>query len=132
MCEPAKLWRQHERGKTKGDEDVVEAEDSGIPSNIQSAHERRDPSSRSVQQTEGFPASDATKTHEWRLDQLDRLIRMLKDNYQRFADASRKEFKTASQENAFEVSATIATSEFAKSQLKEWMRLVDVPTGGAS
>jgi aldehyde dehydrogenase (NAD+) len=72
-------------------------------------------------------ASDATKTYEWRIDQLDRLIRMLKDNYQRFADASRKDFKTASQENIFEVSAPIATSEFAKSQLKEWMRPVEAP-----
>jgi aldehyde dehydrogenase (NAD+) len=54
--------------------------------------------------------TDATKTYEWRVDQLDRLVRMLKENYQRFADASRKDFKTASQENVFEVSAPIATS----------------------
>ena len=31
---------------------------------------------------------------------------------------SRRDFKTASQENVFEVSASIATSESAKSQLK--------------
>ncbi len=72
-------------------------------------------------------ASDATKTYEWRIDQLDRLIRMLKDNYQRFSDASCNDFKTASQENVFEVSASIATSEFAKSQLKEWMKPVEAP-----
>jgi len=72
-------------------------------------------------------ATDVTKTYEWRIDQLDRLIRMLKDNYERFADASRKDFKTAAQENVFEVSASIATSEFAKSQLKEWMRPVEAP-----
>jgi hypothetical protein len=29
-------------------------------------------------------ASDATKTYEWRIDQLNRLIRMLKDNYKPF------------------------------------------------
>jgi aldehyde dehydrogenase (NAD+) len=52
---------------------------------------------------------------------------MLKDNYQRFADASRMDFKTASQENVFEVSASIATSEFARSQLKEWMKPVEAP-----
>ncbi len=52
---------------------------------------------------------------------------MLKENYQRFADASREDFKTASQENVFEVSAPIATSEFAKSQLKEWMKPVEAP-----
>jgi aldehyde dehydrogenase (NAD+) len=71
--------------------------------------------------------TDATKTYEWRVDQLDRLVRMLKENYERFADASCKDFKTATQENAFEVSASIATSEFAKSQLKEWMKPVEAP-----
>src|ERR1700740_2800828 len=70
---------------------------------------------------------DATKSYEWRVDQLNRLVRMLRENYQRFADASRKDFKTASQENAFEVSASIATAEFAKSQLKEWMKPVEAP-----
>src|SRR6266849_5764792 len=71
--------------------------------------------------------TDATKAYEWRVDQLDRLVRMLKENYERFADASRRDFKTAAQENAFEVSASIATSEFAKSQLKEWMKSVEAP-----
>ena len=52
---------------------------------------------------------------------------MLKENFERFADASRKDFKTASQENVFEVSATIATTESAKSQLKEWMKPVEAP-----
>ncbi|MGA7221985.1 MAG: aldehyde dehydrogenase family protein, partial [Candidatus Acidiferrales bacterium] len=56
-----------------------------------------------------------------------RLIRMLKDNDQRFRDASRNDFKTAIQENVFEVSATIATAEFVKSQLKDWMRPVEAP-----
>src|SRR6201981_30995 len=51
-------------------------------------------------------ASDATKSYEWRIDQLDRLTRMLKDNYKRFCDASSNDFKTAVQENVFEVSAS--------------------------
>ena len=72
-------------------------------------------------------ATDVTKTYDWRADQLDRLTRMLKENFERFADASRKDFKTASQENVFEVSATIATSESTKSQLKEWMKPVEAP-----
>jgi aldehyde dehydrogenase (NAD+) len=71
--------------------------------------------------------TDATKTYEWRVNQLDRLVRMLKENYKRFADASCRDFKTAAQENVFEVSASIATSEFAKSQLKEWMKPVEAP-----
>src|SRR5580658_5709630 len=77
-------------------------------------------------QTANF-VSDATKGYEWRVDQLERLGRMLKENHQRFADASCQDFKTASQENVFEVSATIATAEFAKSQVKEWMKPVEAP-----
>ena len=72
-------------------------------------------------------ASDATKTYEWRIDQLDRVIHMLKDNYNRLSEASRSDFKTASQENLFEVAASIASTEFTKSQLKEWMRPVEAP-----
>jgi uncharacterized protein (DUF2461 family) len=45
-------------------------------------------------------ATDVTKTYEWRVDQLDRLIRMLKDNYERFSNAARKDFKTASARRA--------------------------------
>jgi len=71
--------------------------------------------------------SDATKTYEWRIDQLDRLIRMLKDNFKLFSDASCNDFKTAVPENVFEVSASIASAEFTKSQLKEWMRPVEAP-----
>jgi aldehyde dehydrogenase (NAD+) len=86
---------------------------------------------RSVEELFGkqkaYFATDATKTYEWRIDQLDRLASMLKENYQRFAEASCKDFKTATQENAFEVSASIATSEFAKSQLKEWVKPVEAP-----
>src|SRR5215468_6983791 len=66
-------------------------------------------------------ASDKTKSYEWRVDQLDRLIRMLKENYERFSEASRIDFKTALQENIFEVAASIASIEFTKSQLKQWM-----------
>src|SRR5580704_15707459 len=72
-------------------------------------------------------ASDATKTYEWRIDQLDRLIRMLKDNYNRFRDASCNDFKTAVQENVFEVSASIASAESVKSQIREWMKPVEAP-----
>jgi aldehyde dehydrogenase (NAD+) len=72
-------------------------------------------------------ATDVTKSYEWRIDQLDRLIRMLRDNFERFSDASRKDFKTAAEENVFEVSASIASTEFTKSQLKEWMTPVEAP-----
>jgi aldehyde dehydrogenase (NAD+) len=72
-------------------------------------------------------ATDVTKTYEWRIDQLDRLSRMVKENNERFSEASRRDFKTAIQENIFEVSATIASIEYTKSQLKEWMKPVEAP-----
>jgi aldehyde dehydrogenase (NAD+) len=87
---------------------------------------------------EGFPqdlfdkqkayfATDVTKTYEWRIDQLDRLSRMLEENNKRFSEASRRDFKTAVRESIFEVAATIASLEFTKSQLKEWMKPVEAP-----
>src|SRR5262249_54438320 len=72
-------------------------------------------------------ASDVTKSYEWRVEQLDRLIRMLKENYERFSEASRIDFKTALQENIFEVAASIASIEFTKSQLAGWMKPVEAP-----
>ncbi|HEY4047918.1 MAG TPA: aldehyde dehydrogenase family protein [Acidobacteriaceae bacterium] len=70
-------------------------------------------------------ATDVTKTYDWRIDQLDRLSRMLKENNERLSEALRKDFKTALPENIFEVSASIASVEFTKSQLAEWMKPVE-------
>jgi acyl-CoA reductase-like NAD-dependent aldehyde dehydrogenase len=72
-------------------------------------------------------ATDVTKTYEWRIDQLDRLLRMLKENYDRFSEASKKDFKTALQENIFEVSASIGSIELMKPRLKEWMEPIEAP-----
>jgi aldehyde dehydrogenase (NAD+) len=52
---------------------------------------------------------------------------MLKENDKRFSEASRSDFKTALPENIFEVTASIGSIEFTKSQLKEWMKPVEVP-----
>lgn len=72
-------------------------------------------------------ATDVTKAYEWRIDQLDRLVRMLKENEERFCEASKRDFKTALQENIFEVAASIGSIEFMRSQIKEWMKPVDAP-----
>jgi aldehyde dehydrogenase (NAD+) len=72
-------------------------------------------------------ATDVTKTYDWRIDQLDRLSRMLEENNKRFSEASRRDFKTALQESIFEVAATLASLEFTKSQLKEWMKPIEAP-----
>jgi aldehyde dehydrogenase (NAD+) len=70
--------------------------------------------------------SDATKTYEWRIDQLTRLENLLNENSQALEDAISSDFKTASQEKVFEVQAPLETAAFAKADLKEWMKPVDV------
>jgi aldehyde dehydrogenase (NAD+) len=72
-------------------------------------------------------ATDATKSYKWRVDQLDRLIRMLKENEKQFSEASKRDFKTAPQENVFEVVASIGSIEFMRSQVREWMKPVEAP-----
>ena len=47
-------------------------------------------------------ATGVTRTYEWRVEQLDRMARMIRENEQRFQEAMAKDFKTASQEYIFE------------------------------
>src|SRR5260370_15448559 len=72
-------------------------------------------------------ATGVTRTYEWRVDQLDRMARMIRENEERFQKAMAKEFKTASQEYIFETAASAGESEVQKSQLKEWMEPVEAP-----
>jgi aldehyde dehydrogenase (NAD+) len=70
--------------------------------------------------------SDATKTYEWRIDQLTRLENLLSENAQVLEAAISSDFKTAIQEKVFEVHAPLGIAAFAKAQLREWMKPVDV------
>src|SRR6266404_6478614 len=72
-------------------------------------------------------ASGITRTYEWRVDQLDRMARMIRENEKRFQKAMAKDFKTASQEVIFETQASAGETEVQKSQLKEWMKPVEAP-----
>src|ERR1700738_1211936 len=72
-------------------------------------------------------ATGITRTYEWRVDQLDRMARMIRENEERFQKAMAKDFKTASQEHIFETAASAGESEVQKSQLKEWMKPVEAP-----
>lgn len=72
-------------------------------------------------------AADATKSYEWRVDQLDRLIRMLKENFERFSEASKRDFKTALSERVFEVAASIGSIEAIRAQLAGWMQPTEAP-----
>ena len=72
-------------------------------------------------------ASGATRTYEWRVDQLDRMARMIRENEVRFQEAMAKDFKTASQEYIFETQASAGESEVQKMQLKAWMEPEEAP-----
>jgi aldehyde dehydrogenase (NAD+) len=69
--------------------------------------------------------TDATKTYEWRIEQLTRLQDLLNENRHALEEAISSDFKTAIQEKAFEVMAPLGTATFAKADLKEWMKPVD-------
>src|SRR5437899_12742263 len=72
-------------------------------------------------------ASGVTRSYEWRVDQLDRMARMIRENERRFHGAMAEDFKTASQEYIFETQASAGEVEVQKTQLKKWMQPVDAP-----
>src|SRR5437667_8940516 len=72
-------------------------------------------------------ASGVTRSYEWRVDQLDRMARMIRENERRFQGAMAEDFKTASQEYIFETQASAGETQVQKSQLKEWMKPVEAP-----
>jgi aldehyde dehydrogenase (NAD+) len=72
-------------------------------------------------------ATGITRTHDWRVDQLDRMERLIQENEKRFQQAMAEDFKTASQEYIFETQASAGETEVQKSQLKEWMTPVEAP-----
>ena len=46
--------------------------------------------------------TDATKSYEWRIEQLDRMAKMLNENNEALQEAVSKDFKTALEEKVFE------------------------------
>ena len=72
-------------------------------------------------------ASNVTRTYEWRVDQLSRMGRMIKENEAALQKAMERDFKTASQEYIFETAACFGETEFQKSQLKSWMTPEEAP-----
>lgn len=72
-------------------------------------------------------ASGKTREYGWRIEQLDRMARMIAENESSLQHAIAQDFKTASQEQIFETLACLGEVEFQKSQLKEWMRPIEAP-----
>jgi aldehyde dehydrogenase (NAD+) len=69
--------------------------------------------------------TNITKSYEWRIDQLDRLSRLLSENMATLSDAVGSDFKTALSEKLFEVAAPLGLIEVAKAQLRSWMQPVE-------
>jgi len=72
-------------------------------------------------------ATGVTRSYEWRIEQLDRMARLVRENETTLQQAIAKDFKTASQEQVFETLACLGEVEFQKSQLRDWMAPVEVP-----
>src|SRR6267378_4666706 len=72
-------------------------------------------------------AAGATRGYAWRIEQLDRMARLVGENEAAFQRAVAQDFKTASQEYIFETQACLAEVEFQKSMLKEWMAPTEEP-----
>ena len=66
--------------------------------------------------------SDITKSYEWRIEQLNRLERLLTENQNEFYEALGKDFKTCYFEQVFEVLGLLGTIAHTKSELSNWMR----------
>lgn len=66
--------------------------------------------------------SDATKSIEWPLDQLDRLECLVTENRDRLRAALKRDFKTVRFEQDIEWGASRGAIAAAKAHLAEWMR----------
>src|ERR1700730_3577879 len=63
-------------------------------------------------------ASNVTRSQAWRVKQLDRMGRMIKENESALQEAIARDFKTARQEYIFETAPTFLETEYQKSQLE--------------
>jgi aldehyde dehydrogenase (NAD+) len=71
--------------------------------------------------------SDLTKSYVWRMDQLNRLERMLLENQGEILDALGRDFKTSWFEQGMEFQGTFRAITHAKSELKRWMEPEEAP-----
>ena len=72
-------------------------------------------------------ATGVTRSYAWRIEQLDRMGRLLQENESALQRAVAQDFKTASQEQIFETFACLGEVMYQKSQLKDWMKPVEAP-----
>src|SRR5262249_3267285 len=66
-------------------------------------------------------ATGTTRTYKWRIEQLDRMARLVGENETALQQTIYRDFKTASQDYIFETFASLGEVMYQKSQLKECM-----------
>ncbi|WP_448950330.1 aldehyde dehydrogenase family protein [Labrys neptuniae] len=75
----------------------------------------------------GHFLSDATKSYEWRIDQLDRMERMLLDNKEAFCAALYQDFGKPPFEQLFEITVPAGVIRYYRENLKDLMAPQPVP-----
>ncbi|WPG41102.1 aldehyde dehydrogenase family protein [Variovorax sp. EBFNA2] len=75
--------------------------------------------------------SDITKSYEWRIEQLDRLERMLRERQEEFCAALYQDFGKPSFEQLFEITVPLGNIRYYRENLKELMapQPVAIPSG---
>ncbi|MGJ7609099.1 aldehyde dehydrogenase family protein [Variovorax sp. LT1R20] len=75
--------------------------------------------------------SDITKSYEWRIDQLDRLERMLRERQEEFCAALYQDFGKPSFEQLFEITVPLGNIRYYRENLNELMtpQPVAIPSG---
>src|SRR6266403_3132189 len=72
-------------------------------------------------------ATGVTRSYTWRIEQLDRMARLVGENEAALQRAVGQDFKTASREQVLEPLACLGEVAFQKSQLKDWMAPTEAP-----
>lgn len=75
--------------------------------------------------------TDTTKTYEWRIDQLNRLEKMLTENQEAFCQALKTDFNKPPFEQLFEITVPLGNIKYYKENLKQLMtpEPVAIPRG---
>ncbi|MDP9956570.1 aldehyde dehydrogenase (NAD+) [Epilithonimonas hungarica] len=82
-------------------------------------------------QQKEFFYTDVSKTYDWRIDQLDRLEKMLTDNQEVFCQALKTDFNKPPFEQLFEITVPLGNIKYYRENLKSLMspEQVTIPKG---
>lgn len=75
--------------------------------------------------------TDKTKTYEWRIEQLEKVEKMLLENQEAFCEALHKDFNKPPFEQMFEITVPLGVVRYYKENLKSLMKpeVVEIPKG---